>query len=157
MQEASGPSGADILQRRIEVLELELKKRDLESATKPPATKSWWGTAIEFLALPAAVLAIVLQLTQASGDIKTQAKTEAETAKAKVDTAKALVETEKLQLELAALRGKGPTVQKEEVERLAPRIEESLQKLLSLQTQEQYRPLAATIAKFVVLWGDFSK
>jgi len=135
MQEASGPSGADILQRRIEVLELELKKRDLESATKPPATKSWWGTTIEFLALPAAVLAIVLQLTQASGDIKTQAKTEAETAKAKVDTAKALVETEKLQLELAALRGKGPTVQKEEVERLAPRIEESLQKLLSLQTQ----------------------
>lgn len=149
MTQPEEPSAPDELARRLQLLELQLKQRELETATKP---KAWWVTIVEFLALPAAVLAIVIQLTQASGNVKTETKTEAETTKARVDTAKALLETEKLQLELAALRAKGPTVATQDVERLVPRLEESVERLRALQSQQQQQPLATALAKFVLLW-----
>lgn len=149
MTQLEATDAPEELARRLQLLELELRKRELESATKP---KAWWATVLEFLTLPAAVLAIVIQLTQASGNIKTETKTEVETTKAKVDTEKALLETEKLQLELAALRSKGPAVATQDVERLVPRLEESVERLRALQAQPQQPLLSAALAKFVVLW-----
>ncbi|OOG11272.1 hypothetical protein [Pseudomonas sp. C9] len=143
------PPGSETerLKLRIEVLELELRK---QSATPP--LDSWWAKWINFLILPAAILGIVLQLTQASGDIKTQTKTDAETIKTKAETTKSLLETEKLQIELAELRQKGTAVPREEFEKLVPRLEASVGQLRTFQSQVQAIAFIQTLGKFIILW-----
>jgi hypothetical protein len=69
---------SDILRRRIEILELENKKQALEQATKPPAAKRWWQSAVELIAVPAAVIGLAVQITTVSGNIYTQQKTQRE-------------------------------------------------------------------------------
>jgi hypothetical protein len=152
MEPIQVPSETELLKRRLELLELEQRKQLLGAGADASTQKTWWGRAIQFLTFPAAVLAIVLQLTQASGDIKTQANTDAETVKAKADTAKSLLETEKLQLELAELRHKGTAVPRAELEKLVPRLEASVAQLRTLQSRVQSATIVQSLGKFVVLW-----
>jgi hypothetical protein len=143
------------LARKVELLELELKKRDLEAAVKAPSAKPWWASTLEFLALPAAVIAIVLQLTQASGNVQTGAKTQAETAKIRVEEIKTRVELEKMLNDLAETKGKGVTAYREEVEKTIPRLQETVERLRRLESLSSSALLERSLAKYVLLWVLF--
>ena len=151
-QEAQVPGESAIFARKLELLELELKKRDLEAAAKAPSAKPWWASTLEFLALPAAVIAIVLQLTQASGNVQTGAKTQAETAKIRVEEMKTRVELEKMLDDLAETKGKGVTAYREEVERAIPKLQDAIESLRRLETLASSQLLERSVAKFVLLW-----
>jgi uncharacterized membrane-anchored protein YhcB (DUF1043 family) len=81
--------------------ELERQRRELEESKKAAPPKAWWASAVEILALPAAVIAIVVQFTNASSTVQTTAKTEAETAKIRVEEVKTRVELQKMLDDLA--------------------------------------------------------
>lgn len=156
MQMGSSSSGSTSdLDRELKLLEIENQRLKLAEAVKRPPPKRWWTSLIEVLALPAAVLAIVIQLTQASGNIKTEAKTEAETVKARVDTAKAVLETEKLQIELTRLKNEGAAAPKEDLQRLVPRLQESIEQLRVLQQQSLPNVWAKAFVKYILLWVLF--
>jgi hypothetical protein len=151
----STSSEAAILARKIELLELQQKKHDLEAATKSPPSKPWWVSAIEFLGLPAVILAIVIQLTQASSNVQTTAKVEAETAKLKVEEVKTRVELQKMLDDLADTKKKGVAAYREEVERTIPQLQQTIERLRLIESQSGAALLERSLAKYVLLWVLF--
>ncbi|MGJ7488600.1 hypothetical protein ACSFA2_25265 [Variovorax sp. LT2P21] len=158
------PSSAEVsaLAKEIASLRLEQEKRDLErqrreleeSKKKPPA-KPWWASALEILALPAAVIAIVVQFTNASSTVQTTAKTEAETAKIKVEEIKTRVELQKMLDDLAETKKKGVTAYREEIERTLPQLQQTIERLRVVESQSKAAALERSIAKYILLWVLF--
>src|SRR5262245_3026828 len=103
--------------------EIERQRLELEDSKKTPPPKKWWASAIEILALPAAVIAIVVQLTNASSTVQTTAKTQAETEKIKVEEMKTRVELQKMLDELAETKKKGVTAYRDEIEKTLPQLQ----------------------------------
>ena len=144
-----------LLAKKLELMELEQKRRDLETQTKSPKSKPWWASVVEFLALPAAVIAIVFQFTQASGNVQTAAKTEAETSKIRVEEVKARVELQKMLDELAGSKEKGITAYRSEIEKALPRLQETVERLQLIESQSKAVSLEMSLAKYVLLWVLF--
>lgn len=147
---------ASIVEKRLDLLEIEHKidqrRRDSEAANKAPLAKPWWASAIEFLALPAAIVAIVLQLTQASSNVQTSAKFEAETAKLRTDEVKTRVELQRMLDDLAETKKRGITAYREEVEKAIPQLQQTIERLRILEAQSKTVTLERSIAKYVLLW-----
>lgn len=154
-QTAPTSSETAYLLKKIELMELEQRKRDLEAATKAPSSKPWWASAVEVLALPAAILAIVIQLTTASGNVQTTAKTEAETSKIKTDEVKTRVELQKMLDDLAETKKKGVTAYREEIERTMPQLQQTIERLRLIEAQSGGAVLGRSLAKYVLLWVLF--
>ncbi|WP_457798922.1 hypothetical protein [Methylocystis sp. S23] len=142
----------DILARKIELLELELKKRDVEAAAKSPAAKPWWSSLVEILALPAAIIAIVFQLTQMSGNVQTEAKTEAETSKIRVEEIKTRAELQEILDTLAEKKQKGVVAYRDEIEKTIPKLQETVDRLRTANLLAAPGLLGRSLAKFVLLW-----
>jgi hypothetical protein len=126
----------------------------LEKSVEPPSktTKSWWTVAIEFLALPAAVLAIVIQITQTKSTAVEQDKTVAETEKIKTEEIKTRVEIEGLVDSLAEKKQKGIQIYRAELERTLPLMQNAVERLSTLEAQSTKGPITQSLAKFVILW-----
>ena len=140
---------------RLEILSLKLDKQSLEASAKAPATKPWWGTLLEFLALPAAILAIVFQIVQTTGTVGTGAKTEAETEKIKTEEIKTRVELQVLLDSIAEKRQQGAEAYKNEIEKTLPKLQETVERLKALEAQSNRFLIESTLAKFVLLWIIF--
>lgn len=135
--------------------ELDRQRRELEESKKSPPAKPWWASALEILALPAAVIAIVVQFTNASSTVQTTAKTEAETAKIKVEEIKTRVELQKMLDDLAETKQKGVTAYREEIERTLPQLQQTIERLRVVESQSKAVALERSLAKYVLLWVLF--
>lgn len=142
------------LERKIEILELEQKRRDLE-VEKRQAPKPWWTSAIEFLALPAAIIAIVVQLTGALGTVTEQEKTKAETEKIRTEEVKTRAELQGIVDDLAEKKRKGVESYRSEVEKALPQLESTLAKLKSINTESDKAVLQTILPKYILLWIAF--
>lgn len=140
------------LDHKLEVLSLKMDKQSLEAATKAPSSKPWWGTVVEFLALPAAILAIVFQIYQTTGSVQTQEKTAAETQKIKTEEIKTRAELEQLLDTLAEKKQKGVAAYKDEIEKTLPKLQEAAERLKALEGQPTRLLIQSAVAKFVILW-----
>ncbi len=143
------------LTQKLEILSLKLEKQALESQMKAPASKPWWGTLLEFLALPAAILAIVLQITQTSGTFETQEKTVAETEKIRTEEIKTRVELQQLLDSIAEKKQKGVQAYRDEVERTLPQLKAAVERLQALESQSSRFSIGISLTKFVILWVVF--
>lgn len=135
--------------------DLERQRRELDEAKKKPPAKPWWASAVEILALPAAVVAIVVQFTNASSTVQTTAKTEAETAKIKVEEVKTRVELQKMLDDLAETKKKGVTAYREEIERTLPQLQQTIERLRVVESQSKSVALERSFAKYILLWVLF--
>lgn len=144
-----------LLAKKIELLELEQRKRELMEATRAPSAKPWWESAIAFLGLPATILAIVFQLTQTSDTVQTTAKTAAETAKLRVEEVKTRVELQNMLEDLAETKKKGVSAYREEVERTIPQLQQTVERLRLIESQSGAALLERSLAKYVLLWVLF--
>jgi hypothetical protein len=135
--------------------ELERQRRELEESKKAAPPKAWWASAVEILALPAAVIAIVVQFTNASSTVQTTAKTEAETAKIRVEEVKTRVELQKMLDDLAETKKKGVTAHREEIERTLPQLQQTIERLRAVESQSKAVTLECRLAKYVLLWVLF--
>lgn len=135
--------------------DIERQRRELEEAKKKPTAKPWWASAVEILALPAAVIAIVVQFTNASSTVQTTAKTEAETAKIRVEEVKTRVELQKMLDDLAETKKKGVTAYREEIERTLPQLQQTIERLRYVESQSKSVALERSLAKYVLLWVLF--
>lgn len=135
--------------------EIERQRRELEESKKSPPAKPWWASAIEILALPAAVIAIVVQFTNASSNVQTTAKTEAETAKIRVEEIKTRVELQKMLDDLAETKKKGVNAYREEIERTLPQLQQTIERLRVVESQSKSVVLERSIAKYILLWVLF--
>lgn len=140
---------------RIELLTLKMEKQALEASVKTPTAKPWWATVLEFLALPAAILAIVFQIAQTTGTVGTQAKTEAETEKIKTEEIKTRVELQQLLDTIAEKRQKGAEAYKDEIEKTLPKLQETVERLKAVETQSNRFLIESALAKYVILWIIF--
>ena len=148
----SATSKTELLERKIELLELEQKKKDLEAAIKAPSAKPWWTSAVELLALPAAILAIVFQMTQTTGSITDQEKTEAETAKIRIEEVKTRAELAGILDELAEKKGKGVETYRQEVEQTLPKLQETIDRLNIIEQKANRATIETILIKYVLLW-----
>jgi hypothetical protein len=135
--------------------ELAQQRRELEDSKRSAPSKPWWASAVEILALPAAVIAIVVQFTSASGNVQTTAKTEAETAKIKVEEVKTRVELQKMLDDLAETKKQGVTAYREEIERTLPQLQQTIERLRVVESQSKAVALERSFAKYVLLWVLF--
>ncbi len=139
------------LSLEIKRLELEQKRREIEASTKQPQ-KAWWASAVEFLALPAAVFAIVTQLTGTVGTVHETEKTQAETQKILTEEVKTRAELESILEELAEKKKKGVESYRAEVEKTLPQLEETLKRLRSINAQSDKALLQWVLPKYIMLW-----
>lgn len=135
--------------------DLERERREMEESKKKPAAKPWWASVAEILALPAAIIAIVVQFTSASSNVQTAAKTEAETEKTKVDTIKTRVELQKMLDDLAETKKKGVVAYREEIERTLPQLQQTIERLRVVESQSKAVTLDRSLAKYILLWVLF--
>ncbi|WP_163878354.1 hypothetical protein [Rhizobium laguerreae] len=142
------------LQNQIERAELDRQKK-ANGDIKEPQRRPWWVTAVEILALPAAIIAIVVQFTAASGNVETNEKTRAETAKIQVEEVKTRVELQSMLDELADKKAKGIDNFRVETEALLPKIDATIQKLRALDSETGARALSVILIKYIMLWVLF--
>ncbi len=148
-------AGQEMLARKLEVLELEQRKRDAEAVSRPQA-KPWWASAVEFLALPAAVLALVAQFTATVGTTPETEKTQAETVKIRTEEVKTRAELEGLLNELAEKKRRGVESYRAEIEKTLPRLEETLAKLKAVDDQSRATFVGRILPKYILLWILFN-
>jgi hypothetical protein len=107
---------------------------------------------LEFLALPAAILAIVFQIAQTTGSVQTQEKTAAETQKIKTEEIKTRAELEQLLDSLAEKKQKGVAAYKDEIEKTLPKLQETVERLKTVEGQSNRFLIQSVLAKYVILW-----
>lgn len=144
-------SAVERLSIKIERMELEQKRKELEASGKQPQ-KAWWVTIVEFLALPAAVIAIVAQLTGTLGTVHDQEKTQAETQKIRTEEIKTRAELEGLLDELAEKKQKGVESYRAEVEKTLPQLQDTLDRLRAINAQSDKALLERVLPKYILLW-----
>ena len=144
--------------QKLEILTLKIEKQALEASAKAgtaaPA-KAWWLTVVEFLALPAAIMAIVFQITQTTGNVQSQEKTAAETQKIRTEEIKTRAELEQLLDTIAEKKQKGVEAYRDEVEKTLPKLQETVERLKSLDAQSNRMFIESALAKYIILWVIF--
>jgi hypothetical protein len=141
------------LTERIDLLSLKLQKQELQRGLETEDKKPWWSTAIQFLALPAAVLAILLQAGNVLSVAPDRDKTLAEAAKTRAETLKTQAELELLLDQIAGKRGEGVKAYQEEIERTLPQLRETLARLDALvRPRSLFEEL---FPKYIILWALF--
>jgi hypothetical protein len=145
----TNPSPNADLERQKLILEIEEKKKGL--TTKKP----WWTVLVELLGAPAAVLALVVAFTTASGNLATKNKTVAETAQiqANLSTAQA---TNKLATDLSEKQKEGPQAFEQAAAQNADKIQMALLRLQQFEEQASRITVQTEMLKFVLLWILFS-
>jgi hypothetical protein len=91
------------IQARLDLMELERRKDAAAAGSGQP--KSWIGAITQFLVVPGAILALVLQFTQVTGGAADKEKSVAETEKIRVETLKTRADLEQQLDELAKAKG----------------------------------------------------
>ncbi|VVO50382.1 hypothetical protein PS862_00281 [Pseudomonas fluorescens] len=142
------------LSMKIERMKLEQKRKEVDAAAKPPQ-KAWWTSAIEFLALPAAVIAIVSQLTGTIGSVHDQEKTQAETQKIRTEEVKTRAELEGLLDDLAQKKQAGVESYRAEIEKTLPQLQDTLTRLRSIKADSDRAILERALPKYILLWVLF--
>lgn len=137
-----------ILAKRVELLELEART---SSASVPPAAKNWRSMIVEFLVLPAAVIAIVVNITQVTGNLGSAQKTEAETQQIKTAEIKTRVEIEQLLEGLAEKKTQGIKAYQKELDSTIPRLKDAVQKLREIENASAKQPVITLLAKSAAL------
>jgi hypothetical protein len=162
---AQPPTNDALLQGKLELLDLEMRKLRLQAETdkleatkkkteddlKNPVLKPWWQKLIDFLALPAAVLALAGGIITASNNIHTQKKTDAETNQINQNLAKPS-EAGKLATDLAEKQKEGPKAYQQAVAQNAGQIQGALQRLQKIDEHPDQQKIVQSVAKFILLW-----
>jgi hypothetical protein len=152
--ENPAPTIGDLQREKLE-LEVQLKKKQLESLGKAPAAKKWWAVAIEFLGLPAAVIGLAVAFTTAVGNYHSDQKTVAETAQIKANLAKA-ADAGKLANDLTAKEKEGPEAFDKAVLQNADKIKDALKSFQQAEEQAAKVNIQRSVLKFVLLWVLFN-
>jgi len=139
------------LEREKLLPELEIKRKELEKIGSPSPRKPWWTLAVEFLALPTAVIGLAVAFTTASGNVSTERKTAVETEQIKANLNKA-AEAGRLATDLSEKEKQGPKAFEQAVAQNANKIKESLERLQRLEEQNARITVQTTVLKFVLLW-----
>ncbi len=146
----------DRLNQRLDVLSLKLDRQTLQMQA-PPAEKkqAWWVTAIQFLGLPAAVVAIVMQTGQTAQMFESKEKTAAEARKVEAEAEKIRVESEKLRLELKEQQAKlaKESVSGAQVDATLNNIRATLASLDEMERRIRNERAESLLRKFIILWA----
>ncbi|WP_439585164.1 hypothetical protein [Dyadobacter bucti] len=137
----------------VEREQLKLQLGQLENSVKKPTPKKWWATSIEFLALPGAILAIVLQLTNVSDKISPADKTN--TVITNTEILKSIVKSQNLLDDLVTKQKSGTVANNKELENGISEIRKNLTLLQNSQSGALDGRVARSIAKYVLLWVLF--
>ena len=152
-QETMSLDDVEVLKAKMELISLKLDQQSTTAGKDNSSDKkAWWTTAVEILALPALVVAILLQVSQTTSNIGVPEKTAAETAKIRTEELKARVELESLIDGLAEKKGEGIAEYREEIEKTIPRLEETIEKLSKIERQSEKWSIEALFALYIVLW-----
>ena len=145
-------TNADLQRKKLE-LEIQKAEKELENFGKPPATtpKSWWTIAVEFVALPTAVLGLAATIVTASGNLSTKQKTDLESVQIKTSLAQA-AETKKLANDLSVKEKEGTKAFEQAVSQNADKIQSALERLQQLENQAPRIDMQRAVLKFVMIW-----
>src|SRR5471030_2198213 len=155
-EESAGTSDTGLDSKKLEILklELEIKKLDLQDR-KTPTSKSWWAVAIEFLGLPTAVIAIVIQLTTASSVVGVNEKTKAETENQIAQREKTVIEIQQLISKLPDATTTDPATYKEKVQQNIPQLRSAVDRLSGVESGNTISLMQRSFAKYILLWVLF--
>jgi hypothetical protein len=140
------------LSDKIDALNAKIEKL---TEGKPPDKPMWYTVLVNFIALPAAILAIVIQWGQISSSGGERAKTAAETTKLDIETLKTRAELEKTLDDLSAKRATGVDAYRDALEAAIPKIQKSLSELNILTKVVKPDIGLKIISRFILLWAIF--
>jgi hypothetical protein len=129
--------------------------------TSPSDKKpAWWLTAIQFLGLPAAVIAIVMQSGQTAQVFQSKDKTLAEVHKTEAEAQKTQAETEQLRLDLkekeaklASQKVSGAAQNVAQLDATINSIRATLSSIDVVSRKLRYERAELLLSKYVVLWA----
>jgi hypothetical protein len=136
---------------KLDTVNAKLEK--LEEKTPAEKATPWYTVLINFIALPAAILAIMIQWGQVRSSGEDRAKTVAETAKFRTEEVKARAELEKTLDDLSAKRATSVDAYRSELEAALPKIQKSLTELQVLTKTVKPEAEFNIVLKFIILWG----
>jgi hypothetical protein len=147
----------EALAQRLEVINLKLERNNLEAQRQPPKDKEkdqkWWSTAIQFLGLPALVIAMLFQYRQASEIPGNKAKTAAETSKIATEELKARAELQEILNRLEEKKSASNPAFAKEIQQSLPQLQQAIQRLQQLNQQQSAGMSSILIAKYFVIWA----
>ncbi len=137
---------------RLEALDVKLERQNLQLQQQPKDAKQqpWWATTIQFLGLPALLIAMFLQFGQATEVPGNKAKTEAETNKLNTEELKARAELQEIVLRLEAKQGESASASAHELREVLPDLRDAVDRLQRTSTANSS---ALLVAKYLVIWG----
>lgn len=149
---SSSRNNFEAIELQLNKLSFQLEKQSLAAELKQPEKKNWWTTAIEVLGLPALVIAILVQVGEATSNLGVPEKTQAEIEKTKTEELKARAELTQLLESIAEKKSKGISAYREEIERTLPQLETTLDRLNKIDANQNRWFLQEALAKYLLLW-----
>ena len=143
----------DILQDRVELTDDKVEKLNEQTKGVPtsPPKSPWWVLMGQILTVPAIVVLMLLQLSQASLTGPQNEKTIAETQKINTEELKTRAELQKLLDDLAIEKSKGVEAYEQQLSIVMPKIQEALQKLSELESESSRSLVVENLYKSILV------
>src|SRR5215213_3343048 len=144
----------DALRQKLDLIITQNQLAHAQQKPDDPKSGPWYTTLIQFLALPAAVLALYIQWDQATSPIQ-ETKTIAETEKIRTEELRARAELEKLLGELEKRARPSSGTGNVELEASISRVENALQNINRIQQTTQTTQFLFVFSQYIFIWALF--
>jgi hypothetical protein len=135
---------------------LRLEKLESQAGKdKPEKPNPWYLVVVQFLGIPAALLALTLQFYQVRDTGVNRDKTVAETQKINAEELKTRAELQKALDDIAEKRALGMDAYNKALDQSLPKIREALQNLNALRESASFNLAQKLLVKFIIIWVVF--